>query len=125
MLDARELTEARSDANLLLPSSARVVTRPIASDGGGGQITGAPAYGATVAARIVVIGGGESGTGGGRVTRGDRVSDRTTHILTLPAGTAIEESNEIEVDGALYEVTAVRKRTGEEFVRRVEVREAG
>lgn len=125
MLDALELAAARKDANLLLPSTAvvrRVVTTP---DGGGGRTRQAPQDQPPVQARLVTVGGGEQGTGGGRVTRGNRVSDRTTHILTLPAETVVSERDEVLIDGTLYEVTAVLTRNAEEIVRRVEVREAG
>lgn len=122
--DRRVLTDAelamiRDEANRWLPSSATILTHSKTADGGGGfNETYTP--GQPIDCRLAPIGGGEDGS-----TRGERISDRTTHVLTLPAHTTIEEPDRVTVDSRTYEVTAVRKRPALEVVRRVEVREAG
>lgn len=103
---------------LLLGATARVWKRTTSvTDGGGTTTTWSPS--ANYPCRIAPVGGG---LGEGVA---DEISDRTTHIVTLPAYTEVEEADQIEVGGAgLYEVTAVRKRTFDELVRRVEVVES-
>jgi head-tail adaptor len=119
MLSTAELAAIRQEAADWLPSSCVIQTYGKTANAGGG-FTEAYTDGAPVACRIAPVGGGEEGR------RGDRISDRTTHVLTLPAEQAIEETARVLVDGGqLYEVTAVRKRPALEVVRRVEVREAG
>ena len=114
-----ELDRIRSDALSLLSATGRVWHRTTeVTDGGGTTDSWTP--GANLPCRIAPIGGGEDGT-----RPGDRISDRTTHVVTLPAYTTIAETAQVEVGGAgLYEVTAVRERTFDELVRRVEVVES-
>ena len=58
-------------------------------------------------------------------SQADLIDDRTTHIATLPAYTEVEEGDQLEVGGqGLFECLAVRKRTFDEFVRRVELIES-
>lgn len=118
MLTATEVAAIRAEANRWLPSIARRHTRTEVSDGAGGFGSGYVAAAATVAARVAPVAGGE------RADQGSAVNDRTTHIVTLPAGTTVEEPDRLDIDGTMYEVTLVRKRPGLEMVRRVEVREA-
>lgn len=106
----------------MMPDTATIQRRTAVSDSGGGR-TYTWATAATVTARISPIGGGE-GTGVGIATRGDRVSEETTHIVTLPQGTDVRESDRVVIAGVTFEVTAVRKRGMWELSRRVECKEA-
>lgn len=117
MLDANELDAIREDAEDFLPSEAIVLVFSETSDGAGGH---REAYvpQAPVPCRLSPIGGGETGKPGGRV------SERTTHVLSLEHGTMIGEADRVEVVGVgVFEVTLVRKRPELEGLRRVEVRE--
>lgn len=90
-------------------------TRTITDGGGSADIW---TMGDDIGCRIAPVEGGIEEAGG-------RLSDRTTHIGTIAAYTEIEEGALLEIDGAgLYEVTAVRKRTYDELVRRVELVES-
>lgn len=118
-----ELLAIRRDAEDLLPDVATILVRTVEPDGAGGQReTFTPAT-PTVACRLAPAGGGELRQAGGASQSGDWISDRTTHVLTVPFGVALSEVDRVQVNGATYEVTAVRTRSFE-FVRRVEVREA-
>lgn len=117
MLTTAELTAIRTEANAWLPSVATRLARVQVNDGAGGVGSGYVADAATVACRIAPVAGGEGPDQGGAV------DDRTTHVASLPAGTAIEEPDRLDIDGSVYEVTYVRKRPGLEAVRRVELRE--
>lgn len=104
-------------------STATVLTFSSASDGAGGQVeTYTP--GAPVAARIAPMGRGEPTAVRGTRSGGDRVDARTTHVISLPPGTAVTARDRIEMaDGSVYEVTAIRSRT-DEIIRRAEMMEA-
>ena len=100
---------------LSLTDTGRWLVRGTASDGGGGVTetytpAGTAAWNTTtnVDCRIDVIGGGE-----GEVA--ERVSDRSTHIVTLAAGTApLSTDNDFQIQNrGRYEVTAIREHTGE------------
>lgn len=78
----------------------------VISDGGGGGSVTAIA-GGTIACRLDTIRGNES-------VAANRISDRSTHLITLPPGTEVSTANTFYVDGrGTYEVTAVRERTDE------------
>lgn len=125
MVDAAELEEAREDLNDTLEDEAVIERKATASDGAGGQ-TATWSTHATVPCLLAALQGGEPasfaqrGTTG---TSGDRIDDRTTHILTVPAETDIEEPDRVVVSESTYEVTLVRKRGSNELVRRVELKE--
>lgn len=75
--------------------------------GGGGTVTGV--NGGTVACRVDAIPsqGDEEAVAG-------RISDRSTHVITLPPGSAVTTEDRFYVNGrGTYEVTAVREHTGE------------
>lgn len=115
-LTAADLARMRAAAGLFLPETATVLTHGQASDGGGGRSsTYTPSV--TVPARLAHAGGGETGT------QGDRISDETTHIITLPAGTQVTESDRIRIGTTDYDITAIRQ-ASYEVTRRVEVKEA-
>jgi hypothetical protein len=98
-----------------LSDTGRFLVRGTASDGGGGQTqtytpAGTAAWSATtnVLCRIDALGGGE-----GEVA--ERVSDRSTHVVTLAAGTAVLSlDNDFQIQNrGRYEITALRQHTGE------------
>ncbi len=67
----------------------------------------------TFACRIDPLAGGE------RVF-GERMSDRSTHIVTLPPNSTVDHNDRFQIDGDTYEITAVRSATAER-ARRLEV----
>jgi Phage head-tail joining protein len=118
-----ELDQIRSDAQQLLQGSCSILAKQSISDGGGGHTESWEPVAESVACRIAPVGGGVKDTERNNGV-GHRVSDETTHIVTLPAGTDIDKTSRIDVDGSgLYEVTLIRTRTFDEFTRRVEVKE--
>lgn len=123
MIPDAELVQIRQDAQQLLQGSCSILAKQLVSDGGGGNTESWNPVATDVPCRIAPVGGGvadtERNTGVGH-----RVSDETTHVVTLPAGTEIEKTSRIDVDGSgLYQVTLIRTRTFDEFTRRVEVKE--
>lgn len=118
MLTDAEVASIRQEAERWLPSTARRLVRTALSDGAGGTGSTYVPAASTVPCRLAPFAGGEG------PDQGSRVNDRTTHIVTLPHDTTIEEPDRLSIDGVTYEVTYVRKRPGLEMVRRVEVRGA-
>lgn len=106
-----------------LSDTARVLVRGTASDGGGGYTetyTPAPtlAWGSSTnfACRIDALTGTEGQTA-------NRISDRSTHLVTLNTGgtISISLSDDLQIQNrGRYEITAIREHTGE-FVRELEV----
>lgn len=106
---------------LSLSETGRILKRSSASDGGGGVTeTYSPAASADWAAttnvrcRIDALGGNEAEMAG-------RISDRSTHIITMAPHTAVSVDDDFQIqDRGRYEITAVRARTNE-FARVIEV----
>lgn len=73
-------------------------------DGGGGTVTWT--YGSFVACRIDPLTGAEG-------VVAERVSDRSTHLITLPPTTPITVASRFVCNDVTYEITAVRKSTVE------------
>lgn len=103
--------------SLFLGTTGRIWARTrTITDGGGTADTWTP--GPNIECRIAPISGGlEEGAG-------EAISDRTTHIATIPAYTAVEEGAQMTIEDGQYEVTYVRKRTFDELVRRIELVES-
>jgi len=100
------VTQLRGLAFLSLSDFGQVGAGTVVSDGGGGG-TASWSYGGTIPCRIDPITGGEQ-------MAADRLSDRSTHMVTVPAGTQISTAARFAIAGrGTYEVTAVRSRTGE------------
>lgn len=106
----------RATALGALPSQATIQRLTRTPSGGGGYTEGWANL-ATVACRIAPMGGGE------RIVA-SAVDDRTTHVVTFPALTDVEEADRVDIDGQTFEVTVVRKRGAWEISRRVEVQES-
>jgi hypothetical protein len=96
-----------------LTETANVLTDVVTSDsGGGGRVT--VSTGGTISCRLDALGGGEG-------ELAERISDRSSHLATLPAGTQITSANDLRINGrGTFEVTAVRENT-DEMARFVEV----
>ncbi len=91
-----------------LTESGYTISGSVVSDGGGGGSVTA-VNGGTVACRIDSL-----SSQGDESSVGNRISDRSTHLLTLPPGTSVTTDNQFYVIGrGTYEVTAVREHTGE------------
>lgn len=93
------VTEALTERGYTIASS-------FTSDGGGGgSVT--MISGGTVGCRIDSLAGGEDAVA-------DRISDRSTHLITLSPDESVTTEDEFCVIGrGTYEVTAVREHTGE------------
>lgn len=109
-----QVERMRATAAGALPDTATVRRLTRVPSGGGGY-TDSWVDVATVACRIAPVGGGEG------ATVGDAVSDRTTHVVTLPALTDVAEADRLVVDGQTLEVTLAKKRGTWELSRRCEV----
>lgn len=96
-----------------MPQTANVNAETFTSDSGGGA-TSTITPGTDTPCRLDALGGDE-----GEVAA--RISDRSTHLLTLPAGTAVTTDQTISIDGlGTWEVVAVRSYP-DELTRAVEV----
>lgn len=84
------------------------------SDGGGGG-TASWTSGGTIACRIDPLGGADARVIGGRI------DERSTHVVTIPAGGTIPTDARFAIIGrGTFEVTATHQRTAE-WVARFEV----
>lgn len=107
------VTSLRGLAWLRLSDLGAVGTATILEDSGGGG-TASWTYATAVPCRIDPLAGGEG-------ENADRISDRSTHLLTFPPETDVSVSQRIQITGkGSFEVLAVRDAT-DEFVRVAEV----
>lgn len=91
---------------LALSEKGFILTRSSSSDGAGGS-TETYTKGSAITCRIDALAGEEG-------EQADRISDRSTHIVTCLAGTEITADDDFEIEGVgRFEVTAVRSHTGE------------
>lgn len=96
-----------------LTESCQVLSGTVTDDGGGGG-TVAMVGGGTLICRIDALGGDE-----GEIAQ--RVSDRSSHLVVLPADTTVTTADQLSISGrGTFEVTAVRENT-DELARFVEV----
>lgn len=117
MLTASEITAMRATANQALPDTCTIQRRTTTSDGGGGSsVTWANLT--VLACRLAPLGGGEAATVGGRIT------DESTHVVTLPAGSDVIEADRLLIADQVYDVTLVKSRAAWELSRRVWCKEA-
>lgn len=116
LLKSGDIAAMRRRLNSLLPDTATIERATKTKSAG--EVTEAwSPIARGIACRIAPIGGGETGSIAGRI------SERTTHLVTVAAAQDVEEADRIAVNGSTYEVTLVRKRGAWELSRRVEVRE--
>jgi len=114
---ADELDEIRAEAVELLTANGKVSKFTSASDGAGGTIE-SWVTGAAIPCRLAPLGSSPAGR------TADRLDERTTHVVTLPAETDVTTDDRVEVEGHTYTVTARRHRDeATTFVVRVEVME--
>lgn len=105
-LSGGTISQLRGLAWLALDDLGQIGTATITDDGGGGG-TASWSYGGTVACRIDPLLANET-IGAGEI------SDRSTHIITTPPGTAATITSRFQVLGrGTFEITAVQSRTGE------------
>lgn len=98
----------RGLAWLSLTETGYVQHKTFTDDGGGGG-TAAWTNAGTVSCRVDPL-----LRGGDEAVVGDRMDDRSSHKITCPPETVVEVDGRFEVVGrGVYEVTAVRDRTGE------------
>lgn len=106
-LDGVATTQLRGLSWLSLSGSGQIGTLSGTTDSGGGATT-TWTYGSTIPSRIDPLGGSESEVA-------DRISDRSTHVITLPPATPVTVSSRFNSldESQTYEITAVRNRTRE------------
>lgn len=111
-LNGRSATQLRGLAWLTLSDRAQIASRTYTSDSGGGA-TETWGYGGTIPCRVDTV----AGLGVNEDIVAGRLSDRSTHMISLPGGTiggTITTSSRIRVVGrGTYEVTAIQERTAE------------
>lgn len=105
ILTGQGFPATRGAALLSWGDSGQVGSGTLSDDGGGGG-TASFTWGGTVACRIDPLVGREG-------IAGERISDRATHLLSLPAGTSITTASRFRIAGQQYEVVAVRSATDE------------
>lgn len=108
----------------VLPDACFILSRTEKANGAGGRDISYEKSDEIACAIAPLKGGRYTGARALPKPAGDRLDDRTTNVITLPAGTALTEKDKIEVVGwGVFEVTALRRRSIE-ILREVEVREA-
>lgn len=105
-LNGRVPTRLRGLKWLSLSDTGNVLTAAATSDSGGGATISWSA-GAAVPCRIDPLAGRED-------IRASRISDESTHVLTVPAGTSISTANRFAITGrGTFDILAERDRTDE------------
>jgi hypothetical protein len=120
ILSPAELAEVRSEIEIVMPETGRILYRSEEKTAGGGtKATYTPGddLPAAIAPQRRIISGGEADTAG------DRIDDRTSHLITLPATTVVSSKDRVELDDwGVFEVLAAEKRS-EAITKRVQARE--
>jgi len=105
-LDGRQPTQLRGLAFLALSDIGQVLTQTSTDDGGGGASQAWNLSG-TIACRVDDLSGSEQLSAG-------RISDRTTHVITVPPNVVPTPADRFLIAGkGTFEITAVRNRTRE------------
>lgn len=120
-ITAGEITDIQNAMGSFLGGTAVIMRSAGASDGIGGFTSSFVAHG-TVAARIGLLSRDEFG--GQQLVVGEQLSEITSYVLNVPAGTDVTETDRIQFAGRTYEVASVIRRTPDELIRRVRIREA-
>ena len=109
--NAASITRLRGAMFLYFTDVGYVLELSGSSDSGGGEVQAWGTAG-TFDCRVDALAGGESVTG-------NRLSDRSTHLISLPPNSTVDHNDRFKVNGDTYEITAVRNRT-DEFHRELE-----
>lgn len=105
-LDGRDPIQLRGLAWLALSDTGHVVTQ-VSTDDAGGGVTQAWTAGTAVPCRVDDLAGGEGAAAG-------KLSDRSTHVITVPPSIVPSPIDRFAIDGkGTFEITAVRNRTHE------------
>lgn len=113
MIPESEIASIRNDATRLLLDTCLIKTETVVSDGQGG-FTSTWTETDNVPCRLAPA----SGEGDGA---GDRLDERTTHVLTLPFDVTVTTQSRIVIAGEPWTVTALTERRFDRFVYRAEV----
>lgn len=103
-LDGTAVTQQRGLAWLALSAAGQIISAGGTSDAGGGITGGSATLGSSFACRIDPLAGGETPVAG-------RISDRSTHLVTVPSEITVDIANQVKVDDDVFEITAIRSRT--------------
>lgn len=107
-LNARNPTQLRGLAWLALSEAGFVVAGTAASDSGGGVTQTWTAGSVSVPCRIDPV------TDQSRRLVGGRIDERSTHVVTVPAGTSLSAADRFAITGrGTFEITATHEQTGE------------
>ncbi len=111
--DGEPAVQLRGLAFLALSDVGHLSRGTVVDDaGGGGSVT--EVLSGTIPCRIDPLSGGERDLAG-------RISERSTHVLSVPAGTDLSARDRFVIDGrGTFEVTATRQRS-RGWVQRFEV----
>lgn len=112
-LSAAELSQMRGELEQTLPGTAVIKTATKTSDQQGGYAWTYAASG-TVDARL-----SPESLRGGEPVIGDRITEVSQWILTVPQATSIDEDDHVVYDSVTYEVSEVLTRVPWEISRRV------
>lgn len=104
-LDGNVPSQLRGLAWLSLSSTGQVQNLAGTTDAGGGA-TRTWTAGSAIPCRVDAMGGSESEVA-------NRISDRSTHLITVPPQTTIGHEDRFSISGTTYEITAVREHTSE------------
>lgn len=110
-LNGRSYDVLRGALAFSLSETGYRLTQAGTSDSGGDSLITWGTAG-TVACRVESLTGGEALVGA-------KLSDRSTHLITLPPNTAVSHNDRFLIGTDTYEITAVRTRTAE-FARHIE-----
>lgn len=112
-LDGRNYTQLRGAAFLFLSEIGNIVSGSVTSDQGGGGTTIWTAGTTDIPCRVDSMGGGEAVMTG-------KISDRTTHLISIPADADVDTNDRFAIDNrGTFEITAVPENTGD-LIRRLE-----
>lgn len=112
LLSDADVDAMRSTLVESLPDSCVIQNATSGDDaGGGGSMTWTAA--GTFACRISPLAADER-------TRGERVSEDSNWVITLPGTTSIQNASRVIVNGGTFNVSAARERGSWEISRRVE-----
>jgi len=102
-----DYTTLRGGAFVMLSEIGYIVSGSVTSDqGGGGTITWSQG-GTAVPCRVDAMGGGEA-------LMGAKISEQTTHVITVPASAVVTPANRFAITNrGTFEITAVPEQTAQ------------